>query len=214
MTINRFLKIIPKIKDFVSDPSISHLKMAPPYRKYLLDLSKKKYNNSKKAGVSVLFHPINNNIFFTLILRNEYDGVHSKQISFPGGRTEKNDKNIYETALRETNEEIGVNVDEIKLIRKLENLYIPPSNYDITPFMVFASKKLDFYKDKNEVQEIINIDLDQLLDMENVVNTKGSHISNRYLDTLVPAYKFNNHFVWGATAMILSEVKDIINSVI
>ena len=110
MTINRFLKIIPKIKDFVSYPSTSHLKMAPPYRKYLLDLSKKKYNNSKKAGVSVLFHPINNNIFFTLILRNEYDGVHSKQISFPGGRTEKNDKNIYETALRETNEEIGVNV--------------------------------------------------------------------------------------------------------
>ena len=214
MTINRFLKIIPKIKDFVSDPSISHLKMAPPYRKYLLELAKNKYNNSKRAGVSVLFHPINNKVFFTLILRNEYDGAHSKQISFPGGKTEKNDKNIYETALRETNEEIGVNIDEIKLIRKLENLYIPPSNYNITPFMLFASKQLEFYKDKNEVQEIINIDLDQLLNISNVVNTRGSHISNRYLDTLVPAYKLNDHFVWGATAMILSEVKDIINSVI
>ncbi len=80
--------------------------------------------------------------------------------------------------------------------------------------MLFASKQLEFYKDKDEVQEIINIDLDQLLDTSNVVNTKGPHISNRYLDTLVPAYELNNYFVWGATAMILSEVKDIINSVI
>ena len=80
--------------------------------------------------------------------------------------------------------------------------------------MLFTSKQLEFYKDKNEVQEIINIDLDQLLNISNVVNTRGSHISNRYLDTLVPAYKLNDHFVWGATAMILSEVKDIINSVI
>ncbi len=214
MTISRFLKIIPKIKDLVSDSNISHLKMVPPYRKYLLELAKNKYNKSKRAGVSVLFHPINNKIFFTLILRNEYDGAHSKQISFPGGKTEKNDKNIYDTALRETNEEIGINIDQIKLIRKLENLYIPLSNYDINPYMVYASKKLDFYKDKNEVQEIINIDLDKLLNADNVVHKKGLYISNKYLETFVPAYKFNDHFVWGATAMILSEVKDIINSVI
>ena len=66
MTINRFLKIIPKIKDFVSNSNISHLKMAPPYRKYLLELSKNKYNHSKKAGVSVLFHPINNKVFLII----------------------------------------------------------------------------------------------------------------------------------------------------
>ena len=135
MTISRFLKIIPKIKDFVSDSNISHLKMAPPYRKYLLELAKNKYNKSKRAGVSVLFHPINNKIFFTLILRNEYDGAHSKQISFPGGKTEKNDKNIYETALRETNEEIVENIsgygDEIINHVWGNEYYISSRNIDV-----------------------------------------------------------------------------------
>lgn len=212
MTINRFIEIIPKIKESIVYSSFSQLKMAPPFRKDLLDLSR--YNNSKNAGVTVLFHPYNERVFFTLILRNEYKGVHSNQVSLPGGSYEKNDNNIFDTALRETNEEIGVDVNVVKLIRKLQNLYVPPSNYDISPFMVYTENELKFFKDKNEVKEIINVDLEQLLDDSNIVNTKGSNVSDRYLNTLVPAYKLNGYFVWGATAMILSEVKDIIESIL
>ena len=214
MTIDRFIEITPKIKELIIDSNVSQLKMAPPFRKDLLELTRNNYKNSKNAGVTILFHPYNNRVSFTLILRNEYDGVHSNQISLPGGSFEKNDKSIFDTALRETNEEIGIDINKVQLIRKLQNVYVPPSNYDISPFMVYTENELKFIKDTNEVKEIINVDLEQLCIDNNIVKTKGSQISNRYLNTLVPAYKLNGYFVWGATAMILSEVKDIIKSVL
>ena len=80
--------------------------------------------------------------------------------------------------------------------------------------MIYSENHLKFFKDENEVKEIINVDLEQLLDNINIVNTKGLNVSDRYLNKLVPAYKLNGFFVWGATAMILSEVKDIIKSVL
>jgi len=215
MTIDRFIDIIPKIKELIIDSNVPHLKMAPPFRKDLLQMTRNNYKSSKKAGVAVLFHPNNNNkVCFTLILRNEYNGVHSNQISLPGGNYEKNDKNIFDTALRETNEEIGVDANVVKLIRKLQNVYVPPSNYDISPFMVYTENEVKFIRDENEVKEIINVDLEQLLIDGNIEKTKGSKISNRHLNALVPAYKLNGFFVWGATAMILSEVKDIIKAVL
>ena len=213
MTFDDFIRIIPKIKETEIDSNLSHLKMAPPFRKYLLELTKTNYYNSKKAGVSILFHPNNNKVYFTLILRNEYKGVHSNQIGLPGGRFENKDKDIFQTALRETNEEIGVNSNKITLIKKLNNIYVPPSNYDIFPFMVYTADKVEFIIDKNEVQEVINIEIDQLINSE-IVKTKASQISNRQIDALVPAYKLGGHYVWGATAMILSEVKDIFTSVL
>ena len=112
------------------------------------------------------------------------------------------------------NEYLGIDINKVQLIRKLQNVYVPPSNYDISPFMVYTENELKFIKDTNEVKEIINVDLEQLFIDNNIVKTKGSQISNRYLNTLVPAYKLNGYFVWGATAMILSEVKDIIKSVL
>ena len=213
MTFDDFIRIIPKVKETKIDSNLSHLKMAPPFRKHLLELTKTNYYNSKKAGVNILFHPNNNKVYFTLILRNEYKGVHSNQIGLPGGRFENKDKDIFQTALRETNEEIGVNSNKITLIKKLNNIYVPPSNYDIFPFMVYTDDKVEFIIDKNEVQEVINIEIDQLINSE-IVKTKASQISNRQIDALVPAYKLGEHYVWGATAMILSEVKDIFTSVL
>ena len=213
MTFDDFIRIIPKVKETKIDSNLSHLKMAPPFRKHLLELTKTNYYNSKKAGVNILFHPNNNKVYFTLILRNKYKGVHSNQIGLPGGRFENEDKDIFQTALRETNEEIGVNSNKITLIKKLNNIYVPPSNYDIFPFMVYTADKVEFIIDKNEVQEVINIEIDQLINSR-VVKTKASQISNRQIDALVPAYKLGGHYVWGATAMILSEVKDIFTSVL
>lgn len=213
MNFDDFISIIPKIKETEIDSNISHLKMAPPFRKHLLELTKTNYYNSKKAGVTILFHPNNDKVYFTLILRNKYKGVHSNQIGLPGGRFENGDKDIFQTALRETNEEIGVHSKKITLIKKLNNVYVPPSNYDIFPFMVYTADKANFIIDKNEVQGVINIEIDQLINSK-IVKRKGSQISNRQIDVLVPAYRFSGHYVWGATAMILSEVKDIFTSVL
>ena len=93
MTIDRFIEIIPKIKELIIDSNVSQLKMAPPFRKDLLELTRNNYKNSKNAGVTILFHPYNQRVCFTLILRNEYNGVHSNQVSLPGGSYEENDNN-------------------------------------------------------------------------------------------------------------------------
>ena len=138
MTFDDFIRIIPKIKETEIDSNLSHLKMAPPFRKYLLELTKTNYYNSKKAGVSILFHPNNNKVYFTLILRNEYKGVHSNQIGLPGGRFENKDKDIFQTALRETNEETGISeIEFVDGFKEEIEYYFFADNQEIHKRVVF-----------------------------------------------------------------------------
>ncbi|MFB6306378.1 MAG: CoA pyrophosphatase, partial [Flavobacteriales bacterium] len=108
--------------------------------------------DAKTSAVLLLLFPTENHSLETVFIqRPEYDGVHSGQISFPGGGREIHDKNLKETSLRETREEIGVLDNEVSIIGNLSDLYIPPSNYLVTPFVGYTDKAPNFNPDSNEV---------------------------------------------------------------
>jgi len=191
----------------------SHAKMSPPYR---LEMAKKLQAQgveAKKAGVLSLFYP--NQDFETcmaLILRKSYSGVHSAQVAFPGGRYELQDEDLMQTALRETKEEIGVSPRLLSVLKPMSPLYIPPSNYLVHPFVGLAYSTPQFTKQESEVDDIIQVKLLDLLDEANAITTKVSTSYN--VDVTVPAYQLNGHIVWGATAMIMSELKDLLNEIL
>ena len=184
---------------------IAQLKLEPSTRRsYDLD---PKLLSPKLSSVLILFFPEGDKTKLTLIQRPEYDGVHGGQIAFPGGKMEEIDKSLMNTALRECYEEIGVEPDKIKIIGKLSQLYIPPSNYLVEPFVGYTDIKPDFCADPDEVSEILFIDLDELL---NESSFQHKEINIRHLRTKVPCYFINEKIIWGATSMILSEFLEVI----
>ncbi|WP_299135944.1 NUDIX hydrolase [uncultured Tenacibaculum sp.] len=185
----------------------SQFKLAPELRrKYTEEMITQK--SPKKAAVLALFYPDKQNkTNFLLTQRASYNGAHSAQISFPGGKVDKIDINLQQTALRETYEEVGVNNKDITVIRQLSNTYIPPSNFLVTPFIGFCNQKPTF-NPNNEVATIIEVLAQDLLDDDNIVYTP---METSYMKNIeVPSFKLNNYIVWGATAMMLSEIKDLI----
>ncbi len=207
MDFNNFTDKIDTFKLKELGGQKSQFKLVPKLR---LDFSedKIKKSNPKIAAVLALFYPDENNqTRFLLTERASYKGTHSAQISFPGGKTDISDINIKNTALREANEEVGILQNSIKIIRELSPTYIPPSNFMVTPFFGVLNEKPTF-KINYEVANTIEVLLEDLLNDKNI----SSKIMNTsYMKNIeVPCFKLNNYVVWGATAMILSEIKDLI----
>lgn len=207
MDFNHFARIIDTISTKQLGGQNSQFKMVPKSR---LAFSKQEniLKNPRKAAVLALCYPNKNNQTCILLTeRASYKGTHSAQISFPGGKEDITDINLMATALRETHEEVGVASNNIKIIRQLSNTYIPPSNFLVTPFLGYTTTLPLFIKN-NEVANLIQITLQDLL---NNANTTSHIINTSYaINTEVPCYKLNDYIVWGATAMILSEIKDLI----
>jgi 8-oxo-dGTP pyrophosphatase MutT (NUDIX family) len=189
----------------------SQFKMVPSIRPNL-DWDAIENSNPTKASVLLLVYPDADNADdckFVLIQRNTYNGAHSAQISFPGGKHE-GDETLEETALRETFEEIGVDASSVELVSPLTKVWVSPSKFLVTPFIGISTKKQTFIKDDFEVSEIIEVKLSEFLD-DNCIST--STVSSSYAKVLkVPSFNLSNKIVWGATAMILSEFRDILLS--
>ncbi len=213
MNFDEFLESISKIENIPLPAETSQYKMAPPYRQELLKQQEKAIKDAKKAGVLALFYPDRaNNTHFVLILRKSYKGVHSAQVAFPGGKLEDVDVSIEATAVRETYEEVGVPIKSIKVIRQLSQVYIPPSNFYVFPFIGICQEYPQFIKQEDEVEAIIEVPLNHFIDDKNVVTKK---VKTSYsVETEVPAFKLNEHIVWGATAMMLSEIKDLLKQLL
>ena len=134
--------------------------------------------------------------------RNTYPGVHSNQISFPGGKQELADKNLTHTALRESYEELGIETSAVHVIGDLTEVYIPPSNFLVQPIIGYSLKRPDFIPHEREVTEVIEVPLSHF---QNSNNLQIVTIDVRGQDFTVPAFVISNKIIWGATAMILSE---------
>tara|TARA_R110002073_G_scaffold334200_1_gene523206 strand:- start:2078 stop:2707 length:630 start_codon:yes stop_codon:yes gene_type:complete len=207
MKFENFLSKIDQLKSIPLGGLDAQFKLAPKLR-LGYDAEKIRSNNPKKAAVLALFYPNSENkATFLLTQRASYKGTHSAQISFPGGKIEKNDLNLSETALRETYEEVGVNHQDIKIVREITDVYIPPSNFLATPFIGYTKYRPSFSINE-EVQTTIEVLVSDLLDDTNL----DSIIMNTsYMDNIsVPCFKLNNYIVWGATGMMLSEIKEML----
>ncbi len=210
MRFSDFLDLLPKILKLSLPGEQAHVKMAPPERMALLksiDISKL---NLRNAAVMLLVYPKLDEAHLALILRNTYKGVHSSQIAFPGGKAETFDASFEQTALRETEEEIGVSKEQITVVRQLTNVYIPPSNFMVYPFLGYCAETPTFIRDPAEVAAIIEFPIKLFLDDKIVVNKSIETSYSKSIEVL--SYKIDDDYVWGATAMMLSELKELLKT--
>lgn len=199
----------PKIDEIPKPGLRAQLKMAPPHRFSDQEIFLNVPPHARKAAVMMLLYPDEyNELHFCLIQRSTYDGKHSGQISFPGGKKEKTDADYWETALRETAEEIGVTSSDVNLITVLSSTYIPPSNFLVYPFLGYTNKRPNFIPEIGEVDHIIEVPLSELLTESNI--TEGEIKASYMKDITVPMFVFDQYKVWGATAMILAEARELI----
>lgn len=208
MNFEIFVKSISKVKNLKLPGESSQFKMSPPFRQELVEANREKMPFAKKAGVMALFYPNNDETYLMLILRKTYIGVHSAQVGFPGGRVEVYDKDMIHTALRETYEEIGVPIDSIEVLKAMSLMYIPPSNFTVYPFLGISKQTPQFIKQDEEVEDLIAVRLADFMDDANIRKVKVMTSLKTELE--VPAFILNGHVVWGATAMMLSELKDLL----
>jgi 8-oxo-dGTP pyrophosphatase MutT (NUDIX family) len=212
MNFQSFLEHVPLLVAARLPAEKAHIIMAPVDRIENLKNSIDSNLQPKVAAVMMLFYPKNELTHLVLIVRNTYKGVHSAQVAFPGGKYELEDQDYTATALRETHEEIGVSPDKLTVIKLFTPMYIPPSNFMVHPFLGISKEELVFIPDPSEVADIIELPLEVFLDEKIVVETA---LSTSYSENMiVPAFQIDGKIVWGATAMMLSELKEVLKLVL
>ncbi|MDJ0644624.1 MAG: CoA pyrophosphatase [Flavobacteriaceae bacterium] len=209
MDFNSFLTHLSKVKSAPLGGRDSQFKMVPALRLNFTEESILQ-RNPKESAVMALFYPDKAyQTRFLLILRPNYNGTHSAQISFPGGKKDDNDANLIHTALRETEEEVGINREEITLYRELTKTYIPPSNFWVTPYIGYLEKQ-PVFTTNDEVDQLIEVSFSDLLHDKSL---SSKNLTTSYMKNIdVPCFLLNDYVVWGATAMILSEIKDLLKT--
>jgi 8-oxo-dGTP pyrophosphatase MutT (NUDIX family) len=206
-----FENFINRLSSKLREPlpgSEAHRKLSPVTRRQYTN--KQDLSKAKPSSVLALFFYQNKSIRLVFIQRPLYNGVHSGQIAFPGGGFEPDDKSAVDTALRETHEEIGIFPDQINVIGKLSNLYIPPSNFLVHPFIGYIETVPEFYPDPREVHEVFSLDIDELINEECL---QEREVHGRDYRVKVPCFYLESRLIWGATSMMLSELLEIIRQI-
>ncbi len=201
------LQIITKLKSIFDTelPGLqAQLQLAPPYRDINIDLQEKKLN-AKQSAVCVLLY-LKEKEIHTILMKRSLVGKHAGQISFPGGKVELYDENYKMAALREFQEEIGELKQPIYL-GQLTPLYIPPSDFYVEPYLFFTAEEIVYSIQESEVVQVIETNLNHLFLEENFKELEITNPQNKKVN--VPSIIYNDHAIWGATAMILSELKAI-----
>ena len=208
MTISKnkpsFIKSLEKILSSKLPGEKAHdiMRTGPKFTKPLEYMKKK----AIPSAVLILLFPNSNTFNFILTLRSKKVETHKGQISLPGGAQEQNES-LEKTALRETEEEIGVSPETVELIGRLSTLYVPFSGFDIHPYVGWATEMPEINISVEEVDKIISVPVTELIDSNNL---RIKNTSLRGIPVKMPYFNLKNEIVWGATSMILSEFKQLI----
>ena len=181
--------------------------MAPITRREELN---RRFENSEPrlSAVLVLFYQVGDEPRIIFMKRPVDNSVHSGQIAFPGGGVEQEDNTLTQTALREANEEVNVNPADVKIIGSLSKLHIPPSNFDVYPVVGYALTRPDF-KGNHEVDKLVEVNVAELMDPKTKTTKTIHHRLGKLVE--VPCYYIEGEIIWGATAMMLGELLEILS---
>ena len=198
-----FTKVIDRLQARLQDPLpglSAHQRMVPEtYRN--MRFSYPPENEGKQSGVLVLLYQKDGQVHLPLIQRPQYEkGAHGGQVSFPGGKVEPHDPNLTATALREAQEEVGVDPNQVTVIGSLSKLFIQPSGFWVLPTVGYTEQIPDFVPDQHEVDRILETPINHLRDPLNL-----KEISPKSGLPEFPYFDVDGHIVWGATAMMLAE---------
>ncbi len=185
----------------------AHRQMASASR---LKLLQQPNERTRRSAVLILFYPDRGEIHLPFILRPAYEGVHGGQVAFPGGRMERTDESLVRTALREAQEEIGIRTSDVTVLGPLTELFIPPSNFMVLPVVGVMNRKPDFYPDPREVEAVFEVTLAELAD-EGIRTSRTLDVRGTPVEA--PGFVVQNYYVWGATAMMLSELLTVVKAV-
>ena len=207
------MKIIESLREILQNelPGFeAHLKLSPGERVEGL-IERNWPKNAKLSAVTFLLFLEKGKLKTLLMKRVEYDGVHSGQISLPGGQKDNEDKTFQDTAIREFFEETGVQLKKENFLGELTDLYIPPSNFLVQPFIAFLPSLPKLTPEKAEVQELHTIALEDLFNPENFVEEEIiiKQRDNKTFTIKAPCYKIKELCIWGATAMMISELESV-----
>ena len=213
MDFQNFLKLSPNLRKITLPGEEAHFKLAPMLRIRELENLDIDRQRPKQAAVLSVFYPgVGGETKFVLILRKTYKGVHSNQVGFPGGRVELDDRDLAHTALRETEEEVGIPQHDVEIIKEMTRLYIPPSNFWVHPFIGIMKKTPTLVAQEDEVESVLEIELEEFMSESCLIKET---LSTSYAKEIeVPAFLLSGHVVWGATAMMLSEMKEILRQLL
>jgi 8-oxo-dGTP pyrophosphatase MutT (NUDIX family) len=169
--------------------------------------------DARQAGVMALFYPGEQQMELALIKRasSNPNDRHGGQIGFPGGKFEQKDRNLQDTALRETEEEIGVPSQDIEVLGKLTNLFIPVSHFQVHPYVGIIDYRPTFQPQWEEVEAVLEVPVPHLFEAE---RRKTTHLKVGNGITLkdVPYFDLRDKIVWGATAMMLNELIQVLST--
>lgn len=203
MSLDQLIDLLRKLKPSELIGKEAH-NLVIPKKRVELYMNCQPNNKTRKSAVLILFYEKNKHVYFCLIKRPHYNGHHSDQVAFPGGKFEKKDGGLTTTAIRETSEEIGVPRENIQIINELSSLYIPTSNFIVKPFIGYYTGTPNFLPNSREVAYVVEAKVTDFINMQ---------LSNEVVSTdkiIAPSFLIENETVWGATAMILMELKEIL----
>jgi len=208
---NSINNIDPFIEDLIKEfqkglpGSEAQQKMSPSIRNHSDEKNDPRL--ARDSSVLILFYQKGEKLYFPLIERTNGNHKHSGQISLPGGKYELSDKNLVETAIRETEEELGLLGEKIHIIGPITGLYIPISNFQVQPILAYYDDLPQFKADSFEVNQIIETEIQELFNKKNkheeIIHKNGFEIK-------APYYDVKGHKLWGATAMIVSELEELL----
>lgn len=197
-----------RLKEPLPGPAAHEIMRATPVGKVLPKFEHKL--PPRPGSVLILLYPDQNKIFFPLIQRPEYAGAHSGQVSLPGGKAEPGE-NIIETALREGEEEIGISVNEVKVIGMLSEFFVIPSNFLVTPVIGYVPSVPALTPDAIEVDRILFGNVPDLIH-DQAIKSKEILAAGRFA-MQAPYFDVEGQVVWGATAMMLNEFRTVVRDI-
>jgi 8-oxo-dGTP pyrophosphatase MutT (NUDIX family) len=203
-----FEQLVAQLKINLQNPLPGHASFYHKIKRTIPNSSTTNSQEARKSAVLIVFYPWQNESYFPLILRPPYDGTHGGQMALPGGRMEEFDESYERTALREAEEEIGIKALDVNILGSLTDVYIAPSNYWVKPVIGIMDYKPSFFPDAREVASIHEISLNELRKPD-ILTHRKIKVRNLLMNT--SGFEIQGQWIWGATALILGELLEVLN---